>query len=102
MLGLDSGPLHLLCPTWNTLPQKKRLTSLFIQVFAQMHPLREAFPDLPIIKTCLFAYFMSPAQTSLDSYPALAGVAQWLSAESKGRRFDSQSGHMPVLQAKGE
>lgn len=45
---------------WSPFPGlwKKRLTSLLIQVFALMHLLREAFPDQPIIKTCLFAYFM--------------------------------------------
>ena len=35
----------------------------------------------------------------------LAGVAQWiaewvLACEPKGRRFDSQAGHMPGLQAR--
>lgn len=36
-----------------------------------MHLLREAFPDQPIIKTCLFAYFMSPAWTPQDADSAV-------------------------------
>ena len=38
------------------------------------------------------------------AYIALAGVAQWIehlgACDPKGRRFDSQSGHMPGLQTR--
>ena len=44
----------------------------------------------------VFIFFKLGAQ-------ALAGVAQWIerwTAKPKGRRFDSQSGHMPGLWAR--
>ena len=34
-----------------------------------------------------------------NEFAVLAGVAQWIGCEPKGRWLDSQSGHMPGLRA---